>query len=196
MKKNTSFLKTTLIGGLIFLIPLVLIAAVLGKAISIMIVVAKPLEKLVPFESFAGIAAVNILAFLLIIVFCFLAGLFSRSTAGKRAFTALDSKLLALIPGYAFIKGFAGSIKEDEEESVLIPVLAKLDDQTLMGFEVERNENGFVAVYLPGSPNTWSGTVAYMTEDRVERLMIDFATASKILRTFGRGSKELVNTRI
>lgn len=196
MKENVNFLKTTLIGGLIFLIPLVVIVSVLGKALKIMVVFAKPLEKLVPFESIAGIAVINILAFLIIILLCFLAGLFSRSSTGKSVFNLIDSKLLELLPGYAFVKGFAGTIKEDDEENVLIPVFVRLDDQNQMGFEVERLGSGLVAVYLPGSPDTMSGSVAYMTEDRVERLNIDFATASKILRTLGRGSKQLVNTPI
>ncbi|MGI9533326.1 MAG: DUF502 domain-containing protein [Thermodesulfobacteriota bacterium] len=195
MNKNVSFLKTTLIGGLIFLIPVVVIAAVFGKAIKIMIVFAKPLEKLVPFESIGGIAVINILAFLIMILLCFLAGLFSRSSTGKRAFNWFDSKLLELLPQYAFVKGFAGTLKEDDEEKVLIPVFAKLDDQALIGFEVERIDNGLVAVYLPGSPDTLSGTVAYMTEDRVEPLNIDFKEASKILRTLGRGSKQLINAQ-
>ena len=191
MKNKTSFLRTTLIGGLIFLIPFVFIVAILGKAVNIMIVFAKPLESLIPFETIGGIAVINILAILIMILLCFLAGLFSKSTAGKRAFNSLDSKLLTLLPGYAFVKGFAGTVKEDDEGSVLNPVFAKLDDQTLMGFEVERMENGLVAVYFPGCPNTWSGTVAYMTEDRVERLNIDFASANKVLRTLGRGSKQI-----
>ena len=193
MNNKIGFLKTTLIGGLIFLIPFVVIVAILGKAINIMIVFAKPLEKLVPFETIGGIAVINILAFLVMVLLCFLAGLFSRSKPGKRAFNTIDAKLLALIPGYAFVKGFAGTIKKDDEQSVLAPVYVKLDDQTLMGLEVERMGNGLVAVFLPSSPDTWSGTVAYMEEERVERLEVDFATASKILRTLGRGSKQLVN---
>ncbi len=66
-----------------------------------------------------------------------------------------------------------------------------MDDQAQVGFEVERLDNGLVAVYLPGSPDTWSGVVAYLTEDRVEVLNVDFATASKTLSTLGRGSHQL-----
>ncbi len=193
MKKNVSFLKTTLLGGLIFLVPVVVITVVLGKAINIMLVFAKPLEKLVPFESMGGIAIIDILAFFIVILLCFLAGLSTRSSTGKRAFSWIDSKLIVLIPGYVILKGFATTIEKDGEENDKIPVLVTLDDQTMIGIEVERLENGLVAVYLPGSPDTWSGTVAYMTEDRVERLNIDYLEASKILKNLGRGSKQIVN---
>ena len=190
MDKHVGFLKTTIIGGLIFLIPFVLIVSVLGKAIKTMIVVARPLEKMIPLESIGGIAVVHILAILLLVLICFLAGLFARSSTGKRAFDWLDSKLIMMIPGYSFIKGFAGTIEKDESKTVMIPVLAKLDDQTLLGFEIERLSDGQVVVFLPGSPDTTSGTVAYMTEDRIQKLDIDFAATYKILRTLGRGSEQ------
>ena len=44
-----------------------------------------------------------------------------------------------------------------------MPVVASFDDQSQVGFEVEGLDNGLVADFLPGSPDTWSGTVAYMT---------------------------------
>ena len=153
---------------------------------------AKPLEKFVPFDSVLGFAVIDLLSLIIVIILCFLAGFLSRSSVGRRAFDRIDSKLLAFIPGYAFVKSIAGTIKDDEREKILRPVFAKLDDQTLMGFEVERLENGLVAVFLPGSPGTNSGTVAYMTQDRIEHLNIDFMSASRILRTFGRGSEQIV----
>jgi uncharacterized membrane protein len=192
MDKHVGFIKTTVIGGLIFLIPFVIIVSVLGKAINTMIVVARPLEKMIPLESIGGIAVIHILAILLVVFVCFLAGMLAKSSAGKRSFTWLDSKLIMLIPGYSFIKGFVGNMEKDESKKVMIPVLAKLDDQTLLGFEVERLSDGQVVVFLPGSPDTTSGTVAYMTEDRVERLDIDFAATYKILRTLGRGSEQFI----
>lgn len=192
MDKHVGFLKTTLIGGLIFLIPFVIIVSVLGKAIKTMIVVARPLEKMIPLESIGGIAIIHILAILLLVFICFLAGLFARSSAGKNAFNWLDSKLIMIIPGYSFIKGFTGTLEKDECQKVMKPVLAKLDDQTLLGFEIERLSDGQVVVFLPGSPDTTTGTIAYMTEDRIESLDIDFAKTYTILRTLGRGSEQFI----
>jgi uncharacterized membrane protein len=191
MEKRVSFLKTTLIGGLVFLIPFVIIVAVLGKAIKIMMLVAQPFAKMLPFEAISGIAIINLLALLIMIFLCFFAGLAARSAPGRSAFSWLDSKLMAVIPGYAFAKSFTGSLEKGEEKKVLVPVLARLDDQAQVGFEVERLENGLVSVFLPGSSDIWSGTVAYFTEDRVEILNIDFATVTKTLRTLGRGSQQL-----
>ena len=192
MEKRESFLKTTLIGGLIFLIPFVIILAILGKALKVMILFAEPIAKMLPIEAVAGIAVVNIVAFVVMVLLCFLAGLFARSKPGKRAFNWLDLKLTSIIPGYSFVKELEGSMKNKEEANrTLIPVIIKLDDQAQVGYEVERLDNGLVAVFLPSSPDTWSGMVAYMTDDRVERLNTDFTTLTRSLRTLGRGSQSL-----
>jgi uncharacterized membrane protein len=189
MKKRASFLKTTLIGGLVFLIPFVIIIAILGKAIRIMMLVAQPFAKMLPFEAVAGIAIVNLLALLIVIFLCFIAG-FVAKCAWQSAFSS-SIQTNGLNTGYAFSKSFTGSIEKGEDKKVLVPVLARFDDQAQVGFEVERLENGLVAVFLPGSPDTLSGTVAYLTEDRVDILNIDFATVTKTLRTLGRGSQQL-----
>ena len=188
----TGFIKNTVIGGFIFLIPFVVIFVVIAKALKIMISVAKPISNIVPIESFAGIAIIDLLALLIIVVLCFIAGLLARGSFGKNTFKSLDNSLANLIPGYSVLKSIADSFKNEQEaEKNLKPVLVKFDDLSQLGFEVEKIDNGLVAVFLPGSPDTWSGSVAYMTEDRVERLNIDLLAVKKTLRTLGNGSNKL-----
>jgi len=188
MNKNVSFIKTTLLGGLIFLIPFVIIVTVLDEAISIMFFVAEPMAEFIPIESIGGVTVINIVALVIIMLCCFLAGLLSMSSPGKRAFNWIDSKMVLMIPGYAFVKSFTGSIKKDNENTLLKPVFARLGDFYRIGFEVERLDNGLVAVFLPGSPDAMSGYVAYMPEEIVKPLDTDFSTAFTILNTLGQGS--------
>ena len=44
-------IKTTLIGGAIFLVPVIVILFVLGKAISVMRHVTRPISEMLPFET-------------------------------------------------------------------------------------------------------------------------------------------------
>ena len=62
-------------------------------------------------------------------------------------------------------------------------------------FEVERVSGGYVVVYLPGAPNPWSGSVAYLTEDRVEPLDLAPQDAIKNIRVLGRGSAKFASAR-
>jgi uncharacterized membrane protein len=184
------FIKTTIIGGLIFLIPVVIVVAVVGKALEIMMLVAKPLDALVPVDSIGGIAMVNVLALLAIALCCFIAGVIARSALAKKGYRALDTALLAM-PGYAFVKGFTDSMGSSEEAAKsFLPVIVQFDDNAQIGFEVERKGGGKVVVYLPGAPNPWSGSVAYFSEDRVKQLNMTVAQAISNIRQLGRGSTQ------
>jgi uncharacterized membrane protein len=67
-----------------------------------MMLVAQPFAKMLPIDAVAGIAIINLIALLIVIFLCFFAGFVARSALGRSAFSWLDSKLMALIPGYAF----------------------------------------------------------------------------------------------
>ena len=94
--------RTTLIGGVLFLIPLVFVVVVFGKAFQIMKVVATPLAKLIPVENLAGYAVVELLTAGIMILGCLLAGTLARSPWGRKANEKLDTILLQVIPGYAW----------------------------------------------------------------------------------------------
>lgn len=181
------FVKTTIIGGLVFMVPVIIVVAVVGKALKIMMQVAKPLGNLIPVDAIGGIVVANILALLAVTLCCFIAGLTAKSALAKKAYRFLDTALLA-IPGYALVKGFAESMNSSEEAAKsLLPVIVRYDDNAQIGFEVERTDGGNVVVYLPGAPNPWSGIVASFSEDRVKRLDMTVPQAIRHIKQLGRG---------
>jgi len=188
MNRSANFVKTTLIGGFIFLLPFVLVIAIVGKAIKIVRVGTDPIFHLLPVETIAGIRLVNILAFLLVLLICFIAGLIAKSRAGRRSFGWLDTTLLTFLPGYYFFKAFTGNFDSDDKHKHLNPVLVRLEDISQIGFEIEKLSNGRVVVFIPESPGNMSGSVVYINEDRVDNLDMDFTTAFRLLRVLGKGS--------
>ena len=106
--------RTTLIGGVLFLIPLVFVVVVIEKAYKIMKVMAMPLKKIIPIDSIAGIALEEILTIIIMLLCCLLAGMVAHSTWGRVIHRRLDTALLNLIPGYAWMKGVTGGIRDDE----------------------------------------------------------------------------------
>jgi uncharacterized membrane protein len=167
----------------------VIVAAVLGKALEIMTRVATPMGHMLPVDSIGGVAVGNLLALSALALLCFVAGLIAKSKPAKKVYRSLDNTLLA-IPGYAFVKGFTDSMANSQETAkFLIPVFVRFDDHEQIGFEVERLKHGKVVVYLPGAPNPWSGSVVYFSEDRVKRLDMKAAQAINNVRHLGRGSQ-------
>ena len=193
MKTIASLAKTTAIGGLVFLLPLVLLVAIVGKAFNIIKVVSTPLGNLISAEKVAGYAVADLLALTVLLVVALLAGMLARSPAFDSFYKKIDAIIMQVIPGYSYIKGMTGSLSDSEAEQSLKSVAVIQDDMVLIGYEVERLTDGWVAVYLPGAPDTRSGSVAYFTSDRVVPLDTDFAGIASCLKTLGRGSSRIIS---
>jgi len=192
MQDKVGFIKATVIGGVFFLIPLAVVVVVVGKLVHVMKEVAGSLSPLLPVETPIGALVLNLLAVLVILGFCFLAGLAAQRAHAKKIVAKLESTLLAALPGYAFVKGFADSMsRSDEMSESFVPVAVHFDDYSQLAFEIERQPNGQVALYLPGAPNPWSGTVVYVTHDRVKRLSMSLNEALKNIRMLGKGSSAI-----
>ena len=189
MKK---ILITTAIGGALFLVPLVLVVAILGKAFQIMMKIAEPLKGLIPVESVAGIGVVNLLALLFILLTCVLAGLVAQSQSARRAYEKLDTILLEFIPGYAWTKTVLASLGGAPVTENFKPVLVTLDDQMQLAFELERVADNLVVVFFPGAPDVRSGAVAYVTADRVQPVDASFLAINKSLKHMGKGAGRLL----
>lgn len=180
-------MKTTILGGILFLAPLAAVAIILGKVFQISLVVARPVDKAIPLESFVGIATVNILAILLIILACYVAGVIATWAFVSQRFQRIDGLLIDLIPTYAIFKTIVSSASSDEGMSALMtPVLVRFDDYEQIAFEIEKNEQHSV-LFLPGSPSAWSGSTVIASTDRIKYLDIPMHQAAKLLRTFGKG---------
>lgn len=180
-------LRTTLIGGIIFLVPLIFVLIILGKAHGIALKVATPISKIIPIESFGGVALVNILAGLAIVLVCYLAGLMARSSMIAAKVDKVDQFLTRAIPSYhSTKKGFIDSIdnKSFEDEWTVV-LIGPSGEKRALGFEIDRLKNGDVVVFQPLSPNTRSGFVWSVPPDQVEALDINPRDLSEQLTSYG-----------
>ena len=182
------FILTTVLGGVLFLIPFVLVVVLLGKGFMIMRTIAEKMDVLLPWDLVAGLPIVDVLAVLFLISCCFIAGLVARSSWARDLRNRVDDLLLQLIPGYAWIKGMTGNVSNEDAAAGFKPVWIRLDDQYQVGYEVERCEGDLVAVFLPGAPDPRTGTLIYVESDRIEDLDSSFNEVTKNFRRLGMGS--------
>jgi len=192
MRKLMNTIKMTLLGGFVFLLPIVILATVFGKGYKYMVMITEPLLKWIKVDTVLGVVVFNLLVIAAMVVICFMAGIAARSFFGKRFFQMIDAKLLA-VPGYAIFKGrLTGNIGGEAEKTELKPVIARFDDQSQIAFEVERLPNNRVALYVPGAPDPWSGSVIFMTDDRVIPIDIDTQAAMAVFKRLGRGVGKVI----
>jgi uncharacterized membrane protein len=182
------FIRTTVLGGLLFLFPLVFIIAIIGKALEITNKLSVALAGLLPIDSIGGLAMVELLALVILVLICFLAGLAAKTALASKFAQSLETNVLGKIPAYTLLKSKAESVLRLEDMGGMRPVLGRFDDSWQLAFEIERIAGGKVVVFLPGAPDPWSGSVCVMTEDRITPLDLTVKSATGIMKRLGKGS--------
>jgi uncharacterized membrane protein len=192
MKRLLQFLRTTLVGGILFLVPIVVLGIVLGKALALVHKAVDPLAEHLPVESVIGLQTPLLLAIGVIVVFCFLAGFFARTALAQKLVSGLEAAVLSHMPGYEFLKRMGESTLGIEKEGSYPVVRVRFDDASQIGFQIEALEDGLVVVFVPGVPNANAGEVYFMTADRVSPVAVPPARALKCLKRLGVGSNALL----
>jgi uncharacterized membrane protein len=181
------FAKTTVIGGLVFLVPVFVLIWLSGKAAKLLRRLAQPLDALVPLERIYGVLIADAIAVAVLIVICFIGGLLARASIGGRFIKKAESGVLWYIPGYGLIRAMADSLDRNGAQLSMRPVLIHFDDAAQLAFEVDRLPDGRRVIYVPSAPEPRSGSVIVMDADRVEEAPLTFVAAMRSLRAVGRG---------
>jgi Uncharacterized conserved protein len=177
---------------LLFLIPAVLVVLLVKQAVELTRKTLTPIEKLLPVHNIAGVAVEHLLAVVLILAVCFLAGLAARTSPGVRLNAWLERAILRRVPGFSLIKRVTHEMANLESQSDLCVVLARIEDAWVLSFIVEKLDNGLLAVFVPSVPTPAAGSIYYLTEDRVRRLDVSVASAVSCIMRLGVGSRELL----
>src|SRR5262245_53719707 len=104
MRSLFSFLKSTLIGGLLVLAPLAILGVIVAKAVEIGRAAVEPAIDLLPVKSVAGVSLTLLLALAALLLLCFLAGLLAQMALSRRLIQGVERAILSLVPGYALMK--------------------------------------------------------------------------------------------
>jgi uncharacterized membrane protein len=182
------FLKATIAGGLMFLVPVVLVAVVLGHAMRLAGKVAQPIADRLQWDNVAGVGVVTVLAVLALVFVSLVAGIVARTNAGRRITGWFENSLLGGLPQYQLVKSMAEGLAQVESADGVQPALVSIEGGWQIGYLLERLENGWAAVFLPQAPTPMSGNVMYLPMDRVRPLGITMIQAMAIVKRIGVGS--------
>ena len=181
-------LGSMVVGGLLFLLPLVLVALLLGHAIRLAGKVAKPITDTLQVDAVIGSGGEEALAILMLVVLSILAGLFARTKAGRTMMRWAESSFLGGLPQYQMVKTMAEGLAQVEGADGARPALINIEEAWQLGYVLEPLGNGWVAVFLPQAPTPLSGNAMYMPEERVRPLTITMVQAMAIVKRMGLGS--------
>jgi len=188
MNKIAEFTKTTLIGGVLVILPLYLAVLLLAKAAKALLGLLAPVtSQLPPTMEFGGVTAV-----VLLIVLCFGVGLIVRTRPGRTAKDAFENAVLEKLPGYSFIRNFTRRLTGRSEEQTLQPALVEIEDALVPALIVEVLEDGSYTVLIPSAPTPMAGSIYILAADRVHPVDIPLTRAIGVFSKWGTGAGEFV----
>ena len=193
-KPAVSFILTTVIGGLVFLVPLMFLIFILGKAVGFMMVIAKPLADWLPVDTVGGIALANLIAILAVILVSFLAGLVARHTFAGDFVKKLESSVLMKIPGYTMIKGIKSGFDTSEADGMK-PVALTLGSAERFALEIEKLPDGRSMVYVPSAPSAWSGITQILPADQITYLDVPVTRIMDMTEKYGHGADTILQSK-
>lgn len=188
MRTLAEFTKTTLIGGLLIVLPVYLTLLLLAKTVQGLLALVQPVTAQVP----ASLQFRQVLAILLLAAACFVAGLIARTGPGLRAKNAFERGVLERLPGYKLLRGLAGRVVGRAEEASFAPALVELQDALVPALIVEELEDGLCTVLVPSVPTPMAGALYILPRARVHRVDVPFTSAIGVFSRWGAGAGELV----
>jgi uncharacterized membrane protein len=189
------FLKTTAIGGLLFLLPVLVVVGLLGYLYQGIVVVHEHLKHWMPFDSAASVVVLFIVTIAAIVVACFVAGLFAQRAIGVHFSGTIEKRLMKVIPKYGIYKDLlAGTIGGSGNVPTLHPILVRREGVLLLAFQADKLANGMLVVFLPGAPDPWNGSVALVAPEQVQSVQLTFTECVEICEQLGRNASARLNT--
>jgi len=194
MERIKAFIKTTLIGGIGVILPIVILVLVFSWLFRFVTRNIQPLTNLIfANQDSVGIFA-DVISIILIITVCFLVGVIVKTKLGHYIHDSIEKILLKKIPGYNITKDTVEQFIGREEMPFSSVALVKLfDNDTLVtGFITDKHSNGSYTVFVPTGPNPTSGNIIHVKPEKVFKVDISVEHAMKSIIACGAGSNKLI----
>jgi len=188
MKTMAEFAKTTLIGGLLIILPLYLCLLLLAKAAMGLLALINPIAAQIP----ASVQFREVVAILLIAAICFIAGLIVRTGPGLYAKNAFERAILEKLPGYRLLRGLAGRVTGHADDPAFAPALVEIEEALVPALIVEELDDGSYTVLVPSVPTPMAGAIYILPRERVHPVNVPFTKAISVFSKWGAGAGDFV----
>jgi uncharacterized membrane protein len=189
MKALSEFTKSTLVGGLLVVVPIYFSVLLLAKALAGLVGLLAPVTALLP-ESLDELR--EAVALLIVVGLCFAAGLAMRTRLGSTLFRGFERRVLEKIPGFGVLRGAVRRVSGRSDDSMFQPVLVEIEEALTPAFIVEELADGRCVVLVPSVPTPAAGSLYILTRDRVHWVDASVTEAVSVITHWGAGMGKLV----
>jgi uncharacterized membrane protein len=188
MRYAREFVTSTLVGGLLIVVPVYLAVLLLLQGMKSVAGLVRPFTALLP----DGIPAEGLFSLVLVLTICFLIGVAMRTQSGREARERMEIAFFGRLPGYDLLRSLTQRMAGDSEESAWTPALVEIEEALVPAFIIEALDDGRFTVFVPSVPTPLAGAVYVLRPERVHILDVPFTQAIRSVSRWGSGSRDLV----
>ena len=190
MKKTAQFIKDTLVGGVLFLLPGALLLWLAEKVLPLARQLMKPVENLLPGHLVAQFALGTLLAVLALLLVAFIAGLLARTAPGQRLIRWIEESSVGSLPQNRMAKSVLEGRGGGDGDGVpdVQPVLVPAGEGWRIGMKFDSIEGGWASVFLPNSPKARTGSIVLLPESSLRPLDLPIGETTLLLSRLGGGA--------
>ena len=188
MKRALAFLKATLLGGVIVVLPAWLAVLLVLKVLAHLEVFVKPVSSHLPHS----LAHPRVIAILVLVGLCFLVGSAIQTAIGAKAERTAERLVLERIPGYTVLRSLASRLSDHAETASFQPALVEMEEALVPAFIVEQHTGNRCTVFIPSVPTPMAGAVYIIDNSRVHPLDLPAVSVMQCISRWGDGSDKLV----
>lgn len=193
MTKLLEFIKTTIVGGLLFLLPIAATALICFKAGKMAAEVAAPLADKLPLPKAEAVILLYLFATILAVLLSFIAGVFIRVIPYERKIMPyLEDRFLRRFPPYMAAKKYTNLIAGMEINEGMKPALVRIVNVWQLGFVIEQVNESNVVAFVPSAPDPSSGDIFIVSNDAVSFLSVPNADVVQCIEKSGKGLSDII----
>lgn len=190
-----NFLKTTLLGGLFVLLPLILLWLGLSEIAGLLVAMATPIADLFPAGVFDKLTAPAVVAVILLVGASFILGLAARSALINRLGRKFEDGVLDKVPMYRMLKIISSAFIDAEKSDVSPAIVCDGSGGGDPCYVMEKHEDGRATVLLPWSPASFAGSIKVVQQSDLEILDCSIDEFSRSLSQMGIGVEECISSK-
>lgn len=189
-----NFIVNIFIGGLIVLLPIIVVIQISQWLFSIFEEGSRPLTNYLV-SAFTISEALAVISSLIVVFVSFsVIGMIVRTKIGSGLYRFFERVILFKIPGYKTIKEITDQISGKQKGLFRDVALIKIggSDISVTGFVVDRIDDSHSTVFMPCGPNPTTGFILHVHNNDIMIVDVSVETAMKTVISCGSGSSNFI----
>jgi uncharacterized membrane protein len=199
VKRLNNFIKKSILGGFLVILPAVIIFFSFRWAITAVSELIHPLAAPISQRSGAPDFMVDLFVITLILLVCFIVGSIAATSGGQWLHGCIDKYLAKLAPGYNLVREIIHQILGNSANSPFsrgdvarVKLFGANIPTEVTAIVTSYHTNGWYTVFVPTGPNPTSGMIYHLPAEQVELLpQVKVDEAFRTIIACGAGSGEL-----